>query len=53
MALPKKVDYGRLPGANLRELNTWVRPRYVTVRFHPLIFGSHSIDTPTEQNSKA
>ena len=54
MALPKKVDYGGLPGANLRELKTWERPLYPPPTWcHPFPSADIRIPFPKqEQNSK-
>ena len=47
----KKVEYGRLPGAKIRELKSWGKHLLiclpnVTIRIHLLMFGSFAIDTP-------
>ncbi|HMG93855.1 MAG TPA: DNA-formamidopyrimidine glycosylase family protein [Chryseolinea sp.] len=49
----KKIEYGRLPGAKIREIKTWGKHLLiclpdVTIRIHLLMFGSYSIDTPKQ-----
>jgi endonuclease-8 len=49
----KKVEYGRLPGAKIKEIKSWGKHLLiclpgVTIRVHLLMFGSIAIDTPKQ-----
>ena len=49
----KRIEYGRLPGAKIREIKTWGKHLLIclpdiTLRIHLLMFGSYAIDTPKQ-----